>query len=639
MNFKILKNRNRLADYLVVAAFLIFVFFISTIKLFLDDDTFWHLATGRFIIQNGYIQSTDVFGYLTLGNLWIPFEWFWDVITYLMYNIAGFYSLSIFRSLIVISLFVLIFITLRRDNVSYPVIILASILLSFGVMLKFSIRPQVISFFFLSLILYLLFNYKQIINIKKILVIFPLIFLLWANMHMGVLLGISVFLVFVISREISFYRLEKKKKTNDEILNNKYLLYSFLLSIIALLINPHFFNTYLYTLQQSRMDLLKDIAEWRSPFTTTALSYYYVKIYLFFLITGVITIYYAVKTKNIFPALLYIIFGIYSTQGIRFIFDFMVIIFIPWMISLDYIFQKVKTSSILIGGALLSMLYLFVGYSAQVIRFSESLILVLIGWIIIIVYLFLKNKPKISREYIVKAALGIILIFLIITSSNNTLYTDFLGNNFHETGFGVNEKFFPKAMFDFIAKENINKIGTRPFNNLLIGGYFVWNFPESKNFIDSRNLNDNIYFKYKSIDFMWRNYEKMTFEKTIDTLGIDYFIYSTPYLLGNVYDLNKIVVSYLSTARDKWKLIYWDDRSFLFVRNVPKFADVISKYEYKYITPYNILFDHNFIDDNFQTNSAVIDREVSRKRHEEPNGMLINYVPSKRMEMIPVPSK
>ena len=59
-------------DYILLAAFLAFISVATTFKIFLDDDTFWHLATGRFIVQNGYVPSVDVFGFVTSGSVWIP---------------------------------------------------------------------------------------------------------------------------------------------------------------------------------------------------------------------------------------------------------------------------------------------------------------------------------------------------------------------------------------------------------------------------------------------------------------------------------------------------------------------------------------------------------------------------------------
>jgi hypothetical protein len=124
---------------------------------------------------------------------------------------------------------------------------------------------------------------------------------------------------------------------------------------------------------------------------------------------------------------------------------------------------------------------------------------------------------------------------------------------------------------------------------------------------------------YKNLDL-----RRPGFEQIIENLGIDYVVYSTPYLTINPTEIRQNIVSYLSTANDKWKLVYWDDRSFLFVKNIPAFENIIKKYEYKYVSPYNIIYNKTYLTNSFMTNRQVITDEIVRKLNEEPQGVLIN---------------
>jgi hypothetical protein len=558
---------NQVFNYILLFAFALFICFLTTFKISADDDVFWHLATGRYIIQNIHVPSTDVFGYISQGQKWIPFEWGWDVITFSVFNFGGFYSLSIFRTLIVLAIFSLFIIILRRNNINYSLIIIFSFVLIFGILTRLSIRPQLATYFFIVFLIYSLLNYN---GNKSILYIIPAIFLVWANMHMGMILGMVLFAVFIVSEIIRDFFINRKSLDDDKKRSLKYLLYSFLFSLAAILINPNFISTYYYTFRHSQMDMLEQINEWKSPLRAAAIAGYNVKIYLFFLITGIAIIYYSVKKKNYFPLLIYVSVGFYSLQAIRFITDFMLSAFAFWMIAVNFVISKYKIN---------------------------------------------KHLNKIA----VKIVLTVFLTFAIINIADNSLYIKYLGNYFRESGFGVNEKFFPKAMFDFIQKEEINKIGEKPFNNLKIGGYFIWNFPESKNFIDSRNLNDSIYTLYKNIDL-----KKPGFENLIDKLEIDYVMYSTPSLTVNATEIERNIVSYLSTNNDKWKLIYWDDRSFLFVRNIPKFNNVISKFEYKYLSPYQFIFQRDLFNKKYLSDKVSANAELKKKYNEEPKGIIIN---------------
>src|SRR5690349_18060073 len=98
----------------MVALFVVFIALLTTFKISGDDDVFWHLATGKYVVETGHVPSTDVFGYVTEGQEWMPFEWGWDLLTYFIYNIAGYNGISILRTIIIIISFSLFFVILRK---------------------------------------------------------------------------------------------------------------------------------------------------------------------------------------------------------------------------------------------------------------------------------------------------------------------------------------------------------------------------------------------------------------------------------------------------------------------------------------------------------------------------------------------
>src|ERR1022692_1453089 len=44
-----------------------------------DGDTFWHLATGRWIIQHAAVPATDPFSFTFVGRPWVAHEWLSEV--------------------------------------------------------------------------------------------------------------------------------------------------------------------------------------------------------------------------------------------------------------------------------------------------------------------------------------------------------------------------------------------------------------------------------------------------------------------------------------------------------------------------------------------------------------------------------
>ena len=86
------------------------------------------------------------------------------------------------------------------------------------------------------------------------------------------------------------------------------------------------------------------------------------------------------------------------------------------------------------------------------------------------------------------------------------------------------------------------------------------------------------------------------------------------------------ILAHLSTDSSEWKLVYWDDRSFLFVKNIPKFKDIISQFEYKFVSPYNFLFEQKTLNEKYISDRLAVTGELRRKLIEEPDGKIINDI-------------
>jgi len=556
--------------YVLILLFLSMVSVMATTKLFIDDDVFWHLATGKFIVNSGFvIPSADVFGYVTAGTQWIPFEWGWDVLTYFIYTTGGISGLSVIRLVLVLLIFIPVIIIGKKTRFPLPLLTVILLLLAIGMLVRFTVRPHLVTYVFLMAEVFLLFYSVFDPKYKKLFVLFPVFFLIWANLHMGVILGLAILVIFYIS-ELLNTRIAKRPAAIE---SRRFLLILFL-SFLACLVNPHHYQTYIYAYTHSQMWMLDEILEWKSPFDPRVSGYYYVKLYFFFLVLGLIVLYYSYKRKDFFPALLYAFAAVYSTQSLRFIYDYFIIITIPIVVSIAYLINSNKS----------------------------------------------RRLNAVFSGRISFGVLSVFLIWLTVSLYNNSIYTGILNNKFRETGWSVNEKFFPVQNFGFMDKENIPAISSNVFNSMRIGGYYIWSFNNEQNFIDSRNLNDEIMAEYKSIDG-----RQSGFEEKLKKYNIDCIVYSLPYLTTSAQEIEKNLVSFLSRS-ENWKLIYWDDISLLFVRNDNKFKDIIDKYEYKYITPTNFIFRRNELSAALQNNRTAFINEVKRKKAEEPNGKIINDI-------------
>ena len=572
-------NSSKLFNITLISYFAAFLILISMSQLAGEDDLFWYLSTGRYIVQNGVVPSADVFGFSTSGMPWIPFEWAWDVINFYLFSISGYAALSFLEITLILSIFYLIFRLLLKFNVRYPVSLLVLLLLAIGMIQRMSIKPHLVSYlaFILILTLIIRFRYFERDN-PKILYFLPLIFFIWINLHMGVLAGLFMFGLYIVS-ELTGYIFRKRLQDSEIKPLEKNMLFKlitiFIISAAATLLNPHGLKTYEYAFHIVSMKQLEIIYEWKSPFSTEYLLFFSNFVYYFFILLIIPVIYYSVKKKDIFPVLLAIGFFLQSTRAYRLTIDFMLISAPFAAISLNFILLNFKNE---------------------------------------------KLKTYLTEKIFLKIVFSITLLFVIANIPNNKIYS-WLSYS-RKFGIGIDNNNFPVRMYNFLRTNGITETGERPFNTYETGGYFIWNFPDKKNFIGSRGLNDDIWNQYTSII----NAEQ-GFEGKMDMLNIDYVLWMVPLLnySQNPEMLNFGIMHYLFKDSKKWKLLYWDDRSFLFVRNEAKFENVINL-EYKFITPFNFYFRRDIIDKGIIQDNESVKKEIERKKTEDPDGVFLKAI-------------
>lgn len=565
---------NAYVSWGLLGIFLVLVFMASSYKISGDDDLFWHLATGRYIVENKVVPDKDVFGHITYGTEWIPFEWGWDILTYGLYKIGGYNAILVFRSLAFCFIFFVLFMILRKFKINSFLSIALLFVLLVSVMDRLSPRPHILTYIFFVLLLYILLSYKYISREKysKYLYAVPVVFLIWSNSHMGVLAGGLILFIFTITETIIFYKpgffssADVKPLTKIQLKN---LWVISVLSAFMLLVNPHGFNTYIYAYEHTNMKMLESVNEWQNPFSSKLNFGFILTFYKIFLFSGILVLYYAFKKRDLLFALMFISFAYYSVRAIRFTVDYEMIMLVFIAISISYIFSNIRS-----------------------VGFHNAL-----------------------NGNIIKVIAGLFFIFIISQIPSNTIYEKI--QYYRIFGWGINSDFIPVQMFEF--KKEAGIIGT-PFNHFGTGGYLVWNFPEEKNYIDSRNLNDEIYNEYNAIMVMAPG-----FEKKLEERGVDYVIYLDPDLIRRPNDLKRLITNYFSTNKN-WKLVFWDDKSMLFVKDIPKFAEIISKYEYKVLDPYSALFNKSEFENNIRQNPDALKNELKRKTETEPDGYLFQIL-------------
>ncbi|MFN8628318.1 MAG: hypothetical protein U0587_20385 [Candidatus Binatia bacterium] len=159
-----------------------------------DNDLWGHLLFGRAMLASGTVVRTDTYAYTTAGQPWLNHEWLSQIVMAAVYSAAGAAGLLLSKFAVAVATVLLLLSEIRRRTPSVhtqaAVGVLAIAVLARG----FSIRPQIFTYGFTALLLLILEEYRR--GRPRVLYLLPGIFLVWANVHGGFILGLGILALF-----------------------------------------------------------------------------------------------------------------------------------------------------------------------------------------------------------------------------------------------------------------------------------------------------------------------------------------------------------------------------------------------------------------------------------------------------------
>jgi len=141
-----------------------------------DNDVWWHLKTGEYICQNRAVPHTDPFSFTIAGKEWTSFEWLGDTVLYSVYRLVSIKGLTLFKALLVLVLFLILFRTVKEKESPLVWIILALAFLAMRDGLRE--RPQIFTYLLTAVYVFILDRGKE-----KTFVLLPFLQVLWVNIH------------------------------------------------------------------------------------------------------------------------------------------------------------------------------------------------------------------------------------------------------------------------------------------------------------------------------------------------------------------------------------------------------------------------------------------------------------------------
>jgi hypothetical protein len=158
-----------------------------------DPDTYWHLASAKWMVEHGQLLRADVFSSTATGAPYSVGEWLGQLVIYGAYVVGGWAGIAVLRAtLVAVGAFFITRVALRSAPAPFALAVTA---LALGLSeISWTDRPQLFTFALFPLLFELLAAARA--GRTRLLVAVPPLILLWTNLHGGYALGLALVAIF-----------------------------------------------------------------------------------------------------------------------------------------------------------------------------------------------------------------------------------------------------------------------------------------------------------------------------------------------------------------------------------------------------------------------------------------------------------
>lgn len=477
----------------------------------LDQDMWWQMAIGRYMVEHLCLKmDLTIFSWTPADANWIYSAPLGSIAMYLFYKYFGGFGLWLMQWSVFIGVFALYYSFLKLIKLytsqTYIDVFEITFIYLIAIICSWSLRfykPELFSGFFIPLIAYV-FYYVKINHRPKVFLAYPLIFMLWVNVHGCFMAGLVILGIIVKGETLN--RVFSKDKINFPEL--KYLYLSFALSLLAVFVNPYGWHYVYSVLQGFFID---------SSFHNSQIMAYYT------------------------------MWGHLRFCDVSFMEGGLTV----WLMSLIFIgivslsFYNIKKNRD----------FDFTIFLMAIVLFYQGMTLARSSYFFPLVSFFLffyqvhKMEISLNKYFIPAAALYIILstgiVYYIMRYQVNQYF-----------GVGV-ELYAPVDEVEFLKKAKIT--GTI-FNDYVIGGYLTWAlYPDHKVFIDPRG---GLYMKHDVFkDYIY--FSRSDMSKSLLTE----FNKKYPFQICVLhYREIGLIFRILTASEGDWRLLYFGKNAVILIR-------------------------------------------------------------------------
>lgn len=185
-------RNNQVARAIVVAIILCIAPFLCLRMSFVTDaDVWWHMRSGQLILLNHAVPHTDPFSTLGPGIPWAAYSWLFDLLMLKLFQFYGLVGFVLYSTAVVLSISVALYHLVKRLQPDLAFTALLVFIAAFSLSRNYTPRSWLVSILFFTLQLDILMQARKTGKTRELLWL-PVIYLLWANLHIQFIDGLLV---------------------------------------------------------------------------------------------------------------------------------------------------------------------------------------------------------------------------------------------------------------------------------------------------------------------------------------------------------------------------------------------------------------------------------------------------------------
>ena len=264
-----------------LAALTVFLVFIGGFAFYtklcvIDNDIWWHLKVGDWIVEHLAVPHTGILSRTAASRPWVAYSWGYEVMLSRAYAWFGLLGIALYGLALTIGVAVALFWMLRRLSERFWAACLLTGIVCLAFLFNGMPRPVNFSQMLYCVTLTLVLLARRT-GSAKLLYWLPLVFFFWANLHIQFIYGLFALGLFVgvnLMQRVMRSFGQRSDFVSEPTLPLKPLLAVFAACVVATMVGPNLFHPYSVVLAYTKAKFPYSVIVELQPLTFTHYSHF-----------------------------------------------------------------------------------------------------------------------------------------------------------------------------------------------------------------------------------------------------------------------------------------------------------------------------------------------------------------------------